>query len=259
MPGLWGRSPAGGMWDDTTHECFSPSLPLSLLPSLKINERERNTDMKEKHWSVASCTAPTGDWTCYLGMCPDREFNRLPFGSWVDAQHTNSRRSGLCQFIAVISLLHSQALPSSPGVPSFPIPISVLIYGWTLTSWNSRLNFCTCVHMHYTCSINFLCSLFSLVPVICASLCTQGHQWSMLPNLMALLRLHLVRWLIPLNSFPHSSLLPPSCPHHLNFLSLCFEFIPSESLVCLPTHPTHASISRNLYPSHFILWSFPCQ
>ena len=27
MPGLWVRSPIGGMWEATTHWCFSPSLP----------------------------------------------------------------------------------------------------------------------------------------------------------------------------------------------------------------------------------------
>ena len=35
VPGLWARSPVGGMWEATTHCCFSPSLPLPL--SLKIN------------------------------------------------------------------------------------------------------------------------------------------------------------------------------------------------------------------------------
>ena len=35
MPGLWARSPVGGMQEATTHGCFSPSLSLSLPFSIK--------------------------------------------------------------------------------------------------------------------------------------------------------------------------------------------------------------------------------
>ena len=38
MPGLWARSPAGGVWEASTHWCFSPSLSLSLPLCLKINK-----------------------------------------------------------------------------------------------------------------------------------------------------------------------------------------------------------------------------
>ena len=38
-------------------------------------KKERNTDMREKHQSVASCTCPDGDQTHNLGMCPDWELN----------------------------------------------------------------------------------------------------------------------------------------------------------------------------------------
>ena len=38
IPGLWTRSPAGGVREATTHRCFSPSLFLSLPLSLKINK-----------------------------------------------------------------------------------------------------------------------------------------------------------------------------------------------------------------------------
>ena len=38
MPGLQARSPVGGVWEATTHWCFSPSLPPSLPLSLKINK-----------------------------------------------------------------------------------------------------------------------------------------------------------------------------------------------------------------------------
>ena len=39
MPGLWARSPVGGMGEATTHWCFCPSLSPSLPLSLKINNK----------------------------------------------------------------------------------------------------------------------------------------------------------------------------------------------------------------------------
>ena len=42
-------------------------------------ERERNINVKEKHPSVASPRASTGDRTCNPGMCPDQESNPQPF------------------------------------------------------------------------------------------------------------------------------------------------------------------------------------
>ena len=38
MPGLWDRPPVGGVWEATTHWCFSPSLSLFLPLCLKINK-----------------------------------------------------------------------------------------------------------------------------------------------------------------------------------------------------------------------------
>ena len=38
-------------------------------------ERERNTDVREKHQLVASCMLPTGDLACNPGVCPDWEWN----------------------------------------------------------------------------------------------------------------------------------------------------------------------------------------
>ena len=38
MPGLQTRSPVGGVWEATTHWCFSPSLSPSFPLSLKINK-----------------------------------------------------------------------------------------------------------------------------------------------------------------------------------------------------------------------------
>ena len=42
MPGLPARSRVGGMWEATTHWCFSPSLSPSLLLCLKINKILKN-------------------------------------------------------------------------------------------------------------------------------------------------------------------------------------------------------------------------
>ena len=39
---------------------------------VRQREGERNISVREKHWSIASLSAPTRDWTHNLGMCPDR-------------------------------------------------------------------------------------------------------------------------------------------------------------------------------------------
>ena len=44
-------------------------------------ERERNINVREKHGSAASSSAPGRDQTHNLGLCPERESNLLPFGS----------------------------------------------------------------------------------------------------------------------------------------------------------------------------------
>ena len=49
-------------------------------------ERERNISVWEKHWLVASCMLPTGDWTHNPGMCPHRELNQWPFSLWDNFQ-----------------------------------------------------------------------------------------------------------------------------------------------------------------------------
>ena len=47
----------------------------------KKKKRERNIDVREKHWLVASpICAPTRDQTHNLGMCPDWESNPRPSG-----------------------------------------------------------------------------------------------------------------------------------------------------------------------------------
>ena len=46
--------------------------------------RERNINMKEKHWLVASHTDPDQRGNCNLSMCLYQESNPRPFGFWDD-------------------------------------------------------------------------------------------------------------------------------------------------------------------------------
>ena len=70
---------------------FNPHAKICLLISEKERERGREKhrceidNVREKDWSAASCTAPSGDWTLSLDMCPDQESNPQPFGVWDDA------------------------------------------------------------------------------------------------------------------------------------------------------------------------------
>ena len=57
-------------------------------------ERERNIDVLEKHWLVASHASQTRDLTCNPDMCPDWELNQWPFALWYDAQPIEPHRSG---------------------------------------------------------------------------------------------------------------------------------------------------------------------
>ena len=67
--------------------CFPPSVHIFFLSSLgniffiafRVRRRERNTDGREKHQSVASHTHPTRDRTYNPSMCPDRESNPQSF------------------------------------------------------------------------------------------------------------------------------------------------------------------------------------
>ena len=59
-------------------------------------DRETNTDVWEKHWSVASCMPPTGDLACNPGMCPDWELNWWPFGPQASTQSTKPHQPGPC-------------------------------------------------------------------------------------------------------------------------------------------------------------------
>ena len=51
-------------------------------------ERERHINVWEKHWSVASCTLPTGNLAHNPAMCPHQELNQWPFGLWNDTPLT---------------------------------------------------------------------------------------------------------------------------------------------------------------------------
>ena len=57
--------------------------------------KKRNSNVLEKHRSVASCTPPTGDLACNPGMCPDRELNQRPFGLQASSQSTEAHQPGL--------------------------------------------------------------------------------------------------------------------------------------------------------------------
>ena len=51
-----------------------------ILKSIFIDLRERKEE-RNISW-LPPVHVPTGDQTCNLGMCPDREWNPQPFGVW---------------------------------------------------------------------------------------------------------------------------------------------------------------------------------
>ena len=57
-------------------------------------ERERNIDVQEKYWFVASCTSPTGDSACNPGMFPDWELNWWLFGLQAGTQSSEPHQPG---------------------------------------------------------------------------------------------------------------------------------------------------------------------
>ena len=66
-------------------------------------ERERGREGEregEKHECVVAFHAPpTGDLTCNLGMCPDRESNQQPFASQSGAQSTEPHQPGQIYYV----------------------------------------------------------------------------------------------------------------------------------------------------------------
>ena len=66
-----------------------------------FKERGRETLIWEKNvHSYPLMRAPTWDWTCNPGVCPDQELNPQPFGLWNDAQTNLSHNAQgmLCNF-----------------------------------------------------------------------------------------------------------------------------------------------------------------
>ena len=51
-------------------------------------ERDRQTDIDVRNidWSLPPVHALTGEQTCNLGMCPDRESDLQPVSVWDDSQ-----------------------------------------------------------------------------------------------------------------------------------------------------------------------------
>ena len=56
--------------------------------------RERNIEMRGKHWSVASSMSPTADLACNPDMCSDWKSNQQPFGPQASAQSTELHQPG---------------------------------------------------------------------------------------------------------------------------------------------------------------------
>ena len=57
-------------------------------------ERERNINVWETHWWVASHVAPTGGLALDPGLCPGWESNLRPFGLQAGAQSTEPHQPG---------------------------------------------------------------------------------------------------------------------------------------------------------------------
>lgn len=76
---------------------------MSFLISRKVREREeeRETLMRAKHPSAASCTALAWDWACNSGMCPDLEMNWRP-GALDNTQPLSTpARAGHCYVVQI--------------------------------------------------------------------------------------------------------------------------------------------------------------
>ena len=61
------------------------NFSIAFLKSKGERERERNTNVRETHRSVASSIHPNQGSNPHLGMCTDWELNRQPCGVWDDA------------------------------------------------------------------------------------------------------------------------------------------------------------------------------
>ena len=81
--------------------CFE-SAPKDMF----IDLRERNIDMREKYWSVASRARPDQRSNPNVGMYPDRESNLQPFGVMDDAPIKWATGPGPVQLLNVFSNIH---------------------------------------------------------------------------------------------------------------------------------------------------------
>ena len=72
----------------------------------KEKEKERNIDVWEMYWLVASRLPPTGDLALNPGMCPDWESNQWPFCSQAGTQSTEPLNPLFsCQYQAVLFMV----------------------------------------------------------------------------------------------------------------------------------------------------------
>ena len=104
-------------------------------------ERERNIDVREKHWSVASRLRTRPD---NPGMCSDGESNRWPLTLWNDTQPTEPHWSGLFSKVKVNIIiptlcLWAGILPSLRARVWPPLPASLSFLNYTLDFSISRL------------------------------------------------------------------------------------------------------------------------
>ena len=67
---------------------------LSLEREEGREKEERNIDISEKHWLVASRTPPAGDLARNPGLCPDWESNQQPFSLRAGAQSPEPPQPG---------------------------------------------------------------------------------------------------------------------------------------------------------------------
>ena len=75
MPGLWTRSPVGGVWETTTHWWFSPSLSSSLPLSLKLYKILKKKKKKKTHFP--GHLVKMGDEPYKLTCSPSRQPTRM--------------------------------------------------------------------------------------------------------------------------------------------------------------------------------------
>ena len=81
---------------------------------LLIWERETSTQKENINRLPPACI-PTGDWTHNLCMCPDWEWNPLPFGVWDSALTYWATQSGLPSVFLLVQSFPPNHTPSGKG------------------------------------------------------------------------------------------------------------------------------------------------